>query len=132
MNNLDIFIIFGFLGIFAEVVFTAIIDSIIKKDPILKGCSYLWMFPIYGAAGLLIKFLFFVFAENNWFFRGAIYAAYIIAGEFATGSFLQFYIGRCPWHYTARFSFRNVIRLDYFPIWFIVGLLIEKLLLAVG
>lgn len=131
MNNFDVFLLFGFVGIFAEVVFTAIVDSIIDKNPILKGVSYLWMFPIYGAAGVLINFLHFVFADYFWLWRALIYGAYIVAGEFVTGLFLKFYIGRCPWHYTARFSWLNVIRLDYFPMWCVVGLLIEKLLLAI-
>jgi len=131
MNSLDIFLLFGFVGIFAEVVFTAVVDSIKDKNPVLKGVSYLWMFPIYGASGLLIQFLYFVFADNNVFFRALIYGTFIIAGEFITGMFLKLYIGRCPWHYTARFSWLNVIRLDYFPMWCVVGLLIETLLQAI-
>lgn len=132
MKNLDIFLLFGFLGIFGEVVFTAIAGIFRKKDFTLEGTSYLWMFPIYGIAGLLIKLLYFVFAQKFWLFRGIVYAAYILFGELVTGLFLKFYIGKCPWNYTSRFSWLNVIRLDYFPIWFVVGLLIEKLLLTLG
>ena len=131
MNNFDIFMLFGFVGIIAEVFYTGIIDGIRNKDPTLKSTSYIWMFPIYGAAGIIIKYLHYVFFDYNIVLRGLIYGVYIIAGEYITGTFLKYCIGRCPWHYTAKYSFQNVIRLDYLPIWSAAGLAIEKLLLII-
>lgn len=120
---------FGFVGIFAEVVFTGLKRGLFDGDVMLTGHSYLWMFPIYGASGILIQFLHSIFVDYNFLFRGLIYAVYIIVGEFITGSFLKLLLGRCPWHYTAKFVVKNVIRLDYLPIWFVFGLLIERVLL---
>ncbi|MBI4141585.1 hypothetical protein HY484_01525 [Candidatus Woesearchaeota archaeon] len=132
MSTLMIFLFFGIFGIFAEVVFTGIKRGLFDKDVMLGGHSYLWMFPIYGASGLLIQFLYSIFVDYNILFRGLLYAVYILVGEFITGTFLKMLLGRCPWHYTARFAVKNLIRLDYVPVWFVFGLIIEKVLLWFG
>ena len=132
MAVLKIFLLFGIFGIFAEVIFTGIKRGLFDRDWMLGGNSYLWMFPIYGASGLLIQLLHNVFADYNFVFRGLLYAAYILVGEFITGSILKLLLGRCPWHYTAKFAVKNVIRLDYAPVWFVFGLVIEKVLIAVN
>ncbi|MBI4141273.1 hypothetical protein HY485_05545 [Candidatus Woesearchaeota archaeon] len=132
MAVLKIFLLFGIFGIFAEVLFTGVKRGLFDRDWMLVGNSYVWMFPIYGAAGILIQFLHSVFVDYNFVFRGLLYAVYILVGEFITGSFLKLLLGRCPWHYTARFAVKNVIRLDYVPVWLVFGLLIEKVLLFVA
>ena len=132
MNSFFLFNLFGVLGIFGEIIFTSIIDSIKNKDPSLKGTSYLWMHPIYGMAGILINFLHTIFGSHFFLLRGTLYATYIMIGELIAGIFLKKFIGKCPWHYTSKYSVLNVVRLDYFPVWFTAGLLIEKILLFVN
>ena len=60
--------------------------------------------------------------------RGAVYTGAIFLTEFITGSFLK-RRGMCPWDYSrARFNIHGVIRLDYAPVWFLTGLLYERIL----
>ena len=52
----------------------------------------------------------------------------IFAVEYVSGSMLKLFTGRCPWNYgRCRYSVRGIIRLDFIPIWFVVGILFEKI-----
>lgn len=47
---------------------------------------------------------------------------------FWTGSFLK-KKGCCPWDYSdAKHNYKGIIRLDYIPVWFLVGLIYERVL----
>ena len=60
--------------------------------------------------------------------RGMIYSLCIFATEFCSGAFLK-KRGCCPWDYSkARFNIKGIVRLDYLPVWFVVGLIYEKIL----
>ena len=60
--------------------------------------------------------------------RGSVYAGGIFLTEYLSGMFLK-KRGICPWDYShARLNVNGVIRLDYAPVWFLTGLLYEKLL----
>lgn len=62
------------------------------------------------------------------FFRGSVYALCIFSGEYLTGSLLARH-DFCPWNYErSRWNIHEVVRLDYFPNWFLAGLLFERLL----
>ena len=83
------------------------------------------MFPIYGMAALLPALYHFIKDKCIWV-RGTIYALSMFAVEFFTGSFLKKH-GVCPWNYShCRFNYKGVIRLDFFPLWFLSGLFFEK------
>lgn len=85
------------------------------------------MFPIYGCAGFLLP-LFQSLKKTSLWLRGSIYALCIFVGEFLSGGFLM-KLKICPWNYSnAKWNIKGVIRLDYFPGWFLTGLLFEKLL----
>jgi hypothetical protein len=48
--------------------------------------------------------------------------------EAATGALLRRLIGSCPWDYTGRRAHvRGLVRLDYAPLWYLVGLAFERL-----
>lgn len=95
----------------------------------MMGQSSLWMFPIYGMAaciGPLSRHL----KKIPIIFRGGIYMTGIFAAEFGTGMFLKHY-DMCPWDYSnTPYHYKGVIRLDYAPVWFLTGLIYEKLLSA--
>lgn len=60
--------------------------------------------------------------------RGSVYAGGIFLTEYLSGMFLK-KRGLCPWDYShAKLNVNGVIRLDYAPVWFLTGLLYEKLL----
>lgn len=116
----------GLLGWCLEITFTAL-HSLQKRDFKLMGQTSLWMFPIYGSACILAP-LFQGLKALPFYIRGCIYAFFIFLGEFISGSFLSAK-KLCPWNYgRSRWHIKEVIRLDYFPNWFLAGLLFEQLL----
>lgn len=119
------FILCGILGWSMEVFWTGF-QSFRRRELKLVGRSSIWMFPIYGLAAILSPISKWIKNENAWI-RGGIYSICIFIGEFLTGSFLKKY-DLCPWDYSnTRFHYKGIIRLDYAPLWFMVGLIFEKL-----
>lgn len=98
-----------------------------RREMKLFGRSSLWMFPIYGMAAFIGP-LYRRIKDKGLVLRGTIYALCIFAVEFLTGSYLK-KKNRCPWNYSdCKFNYKGLIRLDYAPLWFSVGLFFEKLL----
>ena len=50
----------------------------------------------------------------------------IFAFEYLTGWTIREIVGTSPWIYNSRFAIDNLIRLDYAPVWFVVGMIFEK------
>ena len=116
----------GLVGWCLEITFTAL-HSLQKRDMTLMGQTSLWMFPIYGSACLLNP-MFKLLKNFSFAVRGSVYAICIFIGEYITGRFLD-KRKLCPWNYErARWHIQKVVRLDYFPNWFLAGLLFEHLL----
>ncbi len=85
------------------------------------------MFPIYGAAVILSP-LCKCIKKRCIFIRGLIYMTCIFITEYFTGCILKHYKA-CPWDYSkAKLNYKGVIRLDYAPAWFVLGIIFEKLL----
>jgi len=94
----------------------------------LPGFTYLWMFPIYGLA------VFFEPIHNqirSWpiLIRGLIWTAAIFTVEYLTGWTLAEVLGRCPWDYTGTtpYQLHGYIRFDYAPVWFVLGIIFERI-----
>lgn len=105
-------------------VFWTGVGSLIKGEYRLVSNTSLWMFFIYGSAcflgpiGALI-------ASFPLVIRGLVYMLCIFAAEFAAGTIMK-KADVCPWDYSgSRYSVKGVIRLDYAPVWFAVGLIFE-------
>jgi uncharacterized membrane protein len=135
-----IFLVFAAFGVAQEVLFTGIIDSAKKKNPRLLGRSTIWMFPIYGCIMFIVIFVVRFFGSYPWYIRGIFYSALILALEYASGFLIRTAVGVAPWDYSTdksydnaarkkRFSLHGLICLEYAPIWFIGGLLAERLYL---
>lgn len=93
----------------------------------LTGNSSLWMFPIYGSAAFLAPVMRRM-KGAHFLKRGLVYTLCIFFGEYLTGSLLR-HRDMCPWDYSrSPWQYRGVIRLDYAPVWFLVGLLYERIL----
>ena len=118
----------GIIGWCMEVIFTSAV-CFRKKDYKLVGHTSIWMFPIYGMASIIKPLSNKLKAHNiKKVQRGIIYTVGIYATEFLSGYALK-RNGKCPWDYSkSKYNFKGVIRLDYAPIWFIVGLIYEKIL----
>ncbi len=116
----------GLLGWCLECGWTGFL-SIFKKDKSLSCRTSLWMLPIYGLATFLSPISDKV-KDKNIILRGGIYAFCIYVAEYTFGSILK-RINACPWDYSKeKFNYKGLIRFDYAPIWFFVGLLYESLL----
>lgn len=123
------FMIFGVLGWCAEILWTGFC-SFLMGDASLTAQTYLWMFPIYGLAGVCMP-LFLAFRRYCPLWqRVGVYVFVIFTVEFITGWLLQAMTGICPWDYgESFFSVRGFIRLDYAPLWAILGLFFERVAL---
>ncbi len=117
----------GLIGWGFECFFTGIC-SLLRGDSKLVCTSSLWMFPIYGLAACIVP-LNKLIGTYPWFIRGLLYMIGIFLVEYLTGRLLQTFYA-CPWDYShAKYNLSGVIRLDYAPFWFLVGLIYEKLLI---
>ena len=63
-----------------------------------------------------------------WYIRGLFWMIIIFAVEYSAGLLLLAFLGSCPWDYSAStpYHINGLIRLDFGPAWFAVGLLFEK------
>lgn len=121
------FILYGFLGLLIEIFFTGI-NSFLNGDFTLSSHTYIWMFFIYGLA-VFLEYIHNFIRDKNILIRGGIWAVLIFSIEFFTGFLLKLIIGKCPWDYTdnSNFTLYGYIRFDYFPFWFLLGLIFEKI-----
>lgn len=120
------FIKCGLTGWCLEVFWTGF-GSLLHYDRKMIGTTSLLMFPIYGMAALL-KPVCEAIRNRNVLFRGGVYTIFIFSAEYLSGSILRI-LNMCPWDYTgARFSIGGLIRLDYAPAWFLMGLLMERII----
>lgn len=124
------FAICGLTGWCMEILFTSF-GSLIRGDARLLGRTSVWMFPIYGMAALIGP----IYKKIKYWpilLRGFFYGASIMAGEFLSGSLLRFF-GICPWDYSdSSYNIAGLVRLDYFPVWVLAGLVFERLLCRQG
>lgn len=63
-----------------------------------------------------------------WYIRGILYTIVIFTIEYMSGWLLDSLLGRCPWDYSSSTAYHinGYIRLDFAPVWFVLGLLFEK------
>ena len=120
------FILCGLTGWCMEVLWTGC-ASIMSRDPKLTCKTSMWMFPIYGMAAVfspMHKHM----QDKNILYRGSIYTICIFAAEYFTGTILK-KCKLCPWDYSSRpANINGLINLSYTPLWFLAGLIFEKLL----
>lgn len=122
------FVLYGLGGWCGEVVFTAVTESLPRKDWRLLGTTYLWMFPIYGLLAILYEPVHDMIRDLPLLVRAVIWALGFTAVELAAGWLIARFSGRCPWDYVAagkKFAINPYIRWDFFIVWAVVGLALE-------
>jgi uncharacterized membrane protein len=120
------FVLYGLGGWCGEVVWTALTESLTRRDWRLIGHSYLWMFPIYGLLAPLYEPVHDAIRDVPWFLRAAVWSLGFTMVELASGWLIARLTGRCPWDYSERrWAINAYIRWDYFPVWALVGLALE-------
>ncbi|MGE5633174.1 MAG: putative ABC transporter permease [Caulobacteraceae bacterium] len=120
------FFIYGLVGWIAETLFTGI-GSLLSGDLTMRSQTYIWMFPIYGLM-IFLEPIHDNIRNAPVVIRGGVYTIIIFAIEYVTGGILKEFLGRCPWNYgIGPYSIDGIITLSFIPVWFIGGLLFEKL-----
>ncbi len=119
------FVIYSMLGIYLEILWTGA-RAAFAGEYAMIGHSSVIMMLIYGST-VLMEPAFRQLKNRGIAARGIIYSFFILSAEYFSGLLLLKY-NICPWDYSyARYNMRGVIRLDYMPLWFIVGLMYERL-----
>lgn len=125
-QNIRNFLLCGSAGWCMEILWTGL-HSLLSGQKTLTGKTSLLMFPIYGCAAIIAP-LSSRLSSFPLFYRGLLYMLGFYLVEFTTGTLLKQF-DMCPWDYRhAPLQYHGVIRLDYAPLWFIAGLIFEKLL----
>ena len=119
------FVIYGLLGWNIEVIWTGLC-SVLRGDMNLMGHTSIWMFFIYGSAVFVFEPVYRAIRDCNLFVRGCVWAVLIFVIEFVSGMALRL-IGIEAWYYSGAYAVMGVIRLDYLPLWFAVGLIFERI-----
>jgi uncharacterized membrane protein len=120
------FVLYGLGGLCGEIIFTALTDSLPRRDWRLVGTSYLWMFPIYGLLAILYEPAHDLIREVPLLGRVVVWSIGFTVVEWLTGWLIARFTGRCPWDYSGkRFAINPYIRWDFFPVWAIIGLALE-------
>jgi uncharacterized membrane protein len=127
------FVLYGLFGWCAEIVWTAstaVVGALRRRGHIdvrLRGHTYLWMFPVYGGGGLLFEATYHAARAWPWPVRGLVYMLGCFAVEYASGWVIRRLSGKVPWDYShVPWHLHGLIRLDYAPVWFVFGLLLER------
>ena len=109
----------GILGWCIEIIWTAF-HGIKNKNNKFIGYTSIIMFPIYGLASVIKPIsLKLKKMKMPTIIRGIVYSI---------GSILK-KTNNCPWDYSdKKYNINGVIRIDYAPLWCIVGVIFEKML----
>jgi len=118
------FAVYGAVGCMMEIFWTGL-AALLNKNYRLSSTTSVWMFFIYGMV-VFLEPVFRIMSPMPFWLRGAAYTLCIFVGEFVTGGLMK-RANFCPWDYSgSRYQVLGVIRLDYAPVWFAVGLLYER------
>jgi len=126
------FILYGMFGWCSELAWTSIrfqVTAFRERRPIdwkLPGRTYLWMLPVYGSGGLLFELVHAKLSGAHWGVRGTVYMLGCFTIEYIAGWVIKRVTGSVPWDYERVSSHvHGLIRLDFAPLWFGFGLLLE-------
>ena len=126
MSRLCRFLVYGLVGWGFDIAYSTLHDAVRGKP--LRFRSSPWNVPVYGLAQPLFEPVHDRVRGLPRPVRAATYGAGILAVEYASGRVLRRALGEAPWDYSyARWHVDGLIRPDYFPLWAIVGLGLERL-----
>ncbi|HEY9784810.1 MAG TPA: hypothetical protein V6D17_05360 [Candidatus Obscuribacterales bacterium] len=121
-------LLFAVLGLGIEVVFTALMDIAKDSKKHLMGYSSIWYMPLYALTPIFFAVLAPYLFALPWFVRGLIYVPLFFALEYAGMFSLRKLLGSSPSqqsYYQSRWNVNGLIRLDFAPAFFALGLLLE-------
>lgn len=130
------FLAYGLAGWCSEVLTTGLRSRSRDGDWRLTGTTYLWMLPVYGLAAVAFEPADDVARRVGWpwWRRALAWTAGIYIVEAASGEAIRALTGEVPWDYSRPrgrraepVHWRGLIRPAYAPVWFVVGLGLERL-----
>lgn len=130
------FVVYGLAGWCSEILTTGLRSHGRDGTWRLTGTTYLWMLPIYGVAAVLFEPAHTAARDAGWprWARGLAWTAGIYVVEAASGELIRVGVGEVPWDYARPRGhkpvprhFRGLVRPAYAPVWFAVGLGMERL-----
>jgi len=116
----------GMFGLTLEVLFTALVGLITKKNYNLMGHTSIWMFPIY-AFGLSYGFDLIKQTIHHDYLRYFLYPFWIWAVEILIG-YPTSKLGIRIWDYrylSDKKHWQGIISFVHFPVWVLFGILVE-------
>lgn len=120
--------LFAILGLGFEVFFTSVLDWKSDKRRFLMGYSSLWYAPLYAMTPVFLHLTAVRLFEFPFWMRGVVYALVIWLFEYLGMWGLRLLLGASPSegsYYKSRWNVHGLIRLDYFPAMFLLGLAFE-------
>jgi hypothetical protein len=134
MQRWERFLAYGVAGWVSEVLTTGVRSHGRDGDWRLSSHTYLWMLPVYGSAAFLFEPAHDRLRDRPVWERGAAWVAGIYAVEAASGTAIKAVTGEVPWDYARPRGrkpvprhWKGLVRPSYAPIWFVVGLGLERL-----
>lgn len=148
------FLLYGMVGVFAEVCLYTIVKvgrqlpliswafkfqwkvdkslnlSAIWNVPVKTffGQCSLWMFLVYGfCAFFVIEKIYRETFHKSWILRGILYAFSILFFEFISGFVAYWITGYKIWYYDDALNVLHMTSLYTLPMWFVTGMLVETL-----
>lgn len=117
---------YGLIGFLIEVVFTGI-SSLVRGNLKATSQTYLWMFFVYGFAGLGLEAVS-DHLDIHRFLKPFFYVPVMYGVEAASGWILMKLIGANPWHYGhSKYTPFGLIHLGYAPFWLLVAFAFDPL-----
>jgi uncharacterized membrane protein len=84
------------------------------------------MLPVYAVVPYIYIFVQSTFPDIGWLVKSLVYMLAFYLLELIVGLLIKAIVGVSPWNYkNYRFHFKEVICLDYAPVWFIYGIVGE-------
>jgi uncharacterized membrane protein len=127
LGRLYIYAIHGYV---TEVMFTAAWEFVVNLNWKFPGNTSVWSLFIYGLSTLMIERLYLLLdGRTPLLLRAVIYTVWTYCWEFSTGYILR-HFNACPWDYTPfEGDFMGLVTLEYAPLWFIGGIIAEKIVI---
>lgn len=120
------FLLWGIVGLFGQLLYSAARNAVRSRSLNLTGEASILLFPFFGLIAWIYPFLYLKISHLEWWWRGGIYALCFFAVQFISGMILE-KIQVYPWHYSSKYSVHRHIYLPNFVLFFVCGLLIEKI-----
>lgn len=118
------FVIFGILGVFGQVIATAIMGMVASRRIDFEGHASLVLFPFWGLIAFLYPLIAVQVGGIPWYGRGGIYLGLFYVLQLLVGMLLT-KLRVCPWQYSGKAQVAGLVRLADAPAFFVAGLAIE-------